>query len=104
MKFKAGNSDEYDSVLANHKDRSLIVVKDNQIVSANCFKDTARNSIDYQRLVGFATLEKALQPANLDEFNKLADQRYLTWVEGSANLKDIVWKSVHGLNSYSKVN
>lgn len=58
--------------------------------------------MDYQRLIGFAVLEGYLKP-KVPKFDH-PDQRYLTWVEGSGDLKDIVWKSVHGLNQKRNVN
>jgi len=47
-------------------------------------------------------LEGSLKPV-IQEFSH-PDQKYVTWVEGSGDLKDIVWKSVHGTSQKEKIN
>lgn len=63
------------------------MVKNNKIMKTNCFK----KKYEYQRLIGFAVLEKHLKPKILDE-DLQSDERILAWVEGSGSGKDIVWK------------
>lgn len=58
--------------------------------------------MDYQRLLGFAVIEGALKP-KIPKFEH-ADQKYLTWVEGTGDVKDIVWKSIHGPSQNAKIS
>lgn len=96
IKFEAADSQQFDEAIKKHQGQYL-VVKKNQVIKTNCFD----NKIDYQRLLGFAVLEGHLKP-RIDKFNH-PDQKYLTWVEGTGDMKDIVWKSVRG-NQKTSIN
>lgn len=96
IKFRASDSSEFDSAISKHPGQFL-VVKKNKVMKTNCFN----SPLDFQRLLGFAVLEGTLKP-KIEKFEH-SDQKYLTWVEGSGDLKDIVWKSVHGPTQKDKI-
>lgn len=86
IKVKANTLAELDKNLDQHPG-DYILVKNNKIVKTNCFK----KKYEYQRLVGFAVLEKYLKPKGMDA-DANDGERILAWVEGSGTGKDIVWK------------
>lgn len=75
-----------------------MIIKNNRIMKSNC----QDKNYEFQRLIGFAILEKHLKPRVSKQH--ISDEQVVVWVEGKGKEKEIIWKRASEVSEseYSK--